>query len=445
MSRLKAIWLQIQDSLWFVPSLITIGSIILAFGLIELDRRVVDTEYIGEYFFIFGAGSTGARGMLTAIAQSIMTVTGVVFSVTIIALQLASTQFTPRVLVRFTDDRGNQIVLGIFIATFTFSLLVLRVVRADDEFVPAISITVAILLALVSVGALIYFVDHIANSLKAETIISRVVKETEQVIARVYPREPDGGGTTLPFEPEERFEPDGEPALLRARSSGFLQGIDERTVAEAADGRLTLEMRIEIGEFIIEGEPLARVWPATALDDRDTAARLTASFMLGAERTPQQDVQRGLVELVDIAVKALSPSIFEPTTTIVCIHRIGELLVQIGRGAPPTTFRSSGDGRIRFIAEHASFESAVRLSVRPIRRYGEEQAAILMKLLDMLGRVGKLVPEACRACLVVEVEETLRRAESAVDSRMDLDEIREEGRRALERIRGAPAVAPERA
>jgi uncharacterized membrane protein len=439
MSRLQALWLQVRDSLWFLPSLMTVAAMLLAFGLVELDRRVVDAEYIGGYFFVFGAGSDGARGMLSAIAQSTMTVTGVVFSVTIIALQLASTQFTPRVLVRFTNDRGNQVVLGIFIATFTYALLVLRVVRRDDEFVPAIAITVAIVLALVAVGAIIYFIDHVANSLKAETVIARVVEETTRVIERVYPRAHGGSGAAaLPYEPEESFAPEGQPAALIARASGFLQGIDQPALSRAVGGRLTIEMRLEIGDFIIEGEPLARVWPAAALEDEDTARRLRSAFLLGGERTPQQDVQRGLIELVDIAVKALSPSIYEPTTAVACIHRIGELLVAIGNRAPPRRHRSSEDGRVRFILEHGDFEAAVRLAVRPIRRYGEDQAAILIKLLDTLGRVGALVPEARRAPLAAEVEETLARAEARIESRMDRAEIQAEAERALDRMGRSP-------
>jgi uncharacterized membrane protein len=433
-SRLHALWLNVRDSLWFLPTLITAGAVALALITIELDRSLVDREYIAGYWFIFAAGAEGARGVLSAIAQSIMTVTGVVFSVTIIALQLASTQYTPRVLRRFTDDRANQLVLGIFIGTFVYALLVLRVVRGEDEFVPAMAVTAAVLLALLSVGALIYFIDHIASSLKAEAIITRVALETHRVIDRVYPRDPDGVAEQVPFAPDAALRPEGEGGPLPAAASGYLQGIDPDALRDAVDGELTLEMEREVGDFVLSGESLATVWPAAAAKDEERARRLRAGFLIGEERTPYQDVERGLVELVDIAVKALSPSVYEPTTAITCLHRLSELLAHLARRAPPSRHRSADRGRLRFIAPHSGFESAVRLVFRPIRRYGEGQAAILMKLLEMAGRLGALVPGHCRQALQVEVDETLVRAEAVIASTIDLDEIRAAARDATSRI-----------
>jgi uncharacterized membrane protein len=434
-SRLQALWYRVRDSLWFVPSIVTLVAVGLALVTVEVDRRYIDHEDVRGYFFVFGAGAEGARGVLSAIAQSLMTVTGVVFSITIIALQLASTQYSPRVLHRFMDDRANQAVLGIFIGTFVYALLVLRFVRADDEYVPSFSVSLSVLLALLSVGALIFFINHIAQSLKAETIAARTAAETHEVIARVFPARDGAGPEQQEGEPEERFEPVGRPGVLRARRSGYLQALDLEGIAEATEQEATLRLELAVGDFVVEGEALAALWPARLAEDGDLADELRDAFTIGAERTPHQDVERGLVELVDMAVKALSPSIYEPTTARVCIDRITELLVHIGRRAPPSRYRSLADGRLRVIAQRDSFESAVRLTIRPVRRYGETQAAVLIWLLDSVRRVAELVPDTCREALLVEVHETLARGEAVIESHADLEEIRRAADRAIGALR----------
>jgi uncharacterized membrane protein len=432
--RLRAHWLDARDSLWFIPSVLTVVAILGALGSVEIDRRFIQHEDARGYFLIFGSGADGARGVLSAIAQSMMTVTGVVFSITIIALQLASSQYSPRVLPRFMDDRANQTVLGIFIGTFVYSLLVLRFVRSDDEYVPSLSVSLAVLLTLVMVGALIFFINHIANSLKPEIIAARTAWETREVITHLYPDERGGEADPVPREPGAGFEPRGTPAPVRSTRSGYVQAVDLEHFAEGLETPITLELERSVGAFVIDGEPLVSVWPASAVTD-ELAERLRRAYTIGDERTLHQDMERGLVELVDMAVKALSPAVYEPTTARLCIHRLTELLVQIGRRAPASRFRTFGEGRLSVITHRNTFESSLRLAVRPIRRYGGDQAAVAIWLLKALGRVASLVPTASREALTAEVEETLARAEDRIGSSVDLSEIREAADDALRRIR----------
>ncbi len=434
MRRLHSLWLDARDSLWFMPSVLTVVAILGALGTVEIDRRYIDHEDVRGYFLIFGSGAEGARGVLSAIAQSVMTVTGVVFSITIIALQLASSQYSPRVLPRFMDDRANQTVLGIFIGTFVYSLLVLRFVRSDEEYVPSLSVSLAVLLTLIMVGALIFFINHIANSLKPETIAARTAWETREVIARLFPDERGGDAEQVPGEADAGFEPQGTSAPVRSLRSGYVQAVDLEHFAEGLNAQITLALDRPVGEFVVDGEPLVSVWPASAVTD-ELADRLRRAYTIGDERTLHQDMERGLVELVDMAVKALSPAIYEPTTARLCIDRLTELLVQIGRRAPPSRFRTLGDGRLRVITQRNTFESSLRVAVRPIRRYGGDQAAVAIWLLKALGRIADLVPTACRAALTAEVEETLARAEDRIGSDVDLAEIREAADDALRRIR----------
>jgi uncharacterized membrane protein len=440
LNRLQAVWYGVRDSLWFVPAIATVLAIGLALSTVEFDRRFIDPEDARDYFFVFGAGAEGARGVLSAVAQSIMTVTGVVFSVTIIALQLASTQYSPRVLHGFMDDRANQLVLGTFIGTFVYALLVLRFVRSDDEYVPSLSVTLAVGLALLSVGALIFFINHIANSLKVETIAARTTGETLRIIERLFPSD---SAESRDWDPEvdaplagETTETAGEPGTIQATSSGYIQAMDLESLEDDVAPDVVLRLDRQVGDFVIHDEPLAFVWPADRADDEKLAATVRRAYTIGDERTHYQDLERGLVELVDMAVKALSPAVYEPTTVRVCLDRITELLVAIGRRAPTSRFHARAGGRVQVVTRYNQFESAVRQTIRPIRRYGESQAVVLIWILEYLARIADLVPPIHREPLRTEARETLARGEATIESSIDLEGLRRSAERTLEVLGG---------
>jgi len=437
-------WYGVRDSLWFIPAIATALAIGLALGTVEVDRQFIDHEDARDYFFVFGAGAEGARGVLSAIAQSIMTVTGVVFSVTIISLQLASTQYSPRVLHGFMDDRANQLVLGTFIGTFVYALLVLRFVRSDDAYVPSLSVTLAVFLALLSVGALIFFINHIANSLKAETIAARTTGETYRVIERLFPSDAANDVAKAPGTRRDegaqvsagRMEPGGEPATVGAVTSGYVQALDLETLQRDVGPDVVLRLQRGVGDFVIRDEPLALVWPADRARDEELVATVRRVYTIGDERTLYQDLERGLVELVDMAVKALSPAVYEPTTARVCLDRITELLIAIGRRAPTSPVSTWAGGRVQMATRHNHFESAVRQTIRPLRRYGESQAAVLMWILAGIARVAEMVPPVHWESLRIEAAETLARGEATIESEIDLEGLRRAGERTMEVLRG---------
>ncbi|HEU0302351.1 MAG TPA: DUF2254 family protein [Longimicrobium sp.] len=192
LARLRLAWTKVRDSLWFLPCVMTLAGAVLAIAITQAARRgAFDVEVLRSW--VFGGGVDGARGVLEAIAGGLITVTGVVFSVTIVALQLASTQFTPRVLRNFTADRGNQLVLGVFIGTFTYTLLVLRTVRSADDgespFVPRVAVTLAVVLVLVAIGFLIFYINHSARSIQVAAILGRVARRTIGDVRRLFPEQ----------------------------------------------------------------------------------------------------------------------------------------------------------------------------------------------------------------------------------------------------------------
>lgn len=388
-----------RESLWALPSLIVLGMALLALGLVELDRAL-DLSRRGGHVWAFGGGADGARGVLEAIAGSLVTVTGTIFSLTIVALQLASTQFTPRVLRTFTRDRGVQAVLGVLIGAFTYALLVLRAVRSQssdgDRFVPGISVVVAILLALVSVGFLIYFIDHVAHAIRASAVIARVTADGHGLLARRFP---DGvGQSTVDCAP-----PDDAPAVVTATTSGYLHYLAAASLfGLPTDDDITIRAENMVGAFVLTGEPLASVWPASALSDKRTAA-VRGSFALGPERTLQQDVELPLRQLADIAVKALSPGVNDPTTAIACIDRLAELVLGAARRGEPAAAYRRENSSVRLVIPAPSFAQLCETAFAQVRQFGAGDAIVAAHLRDVLQRARSLAPARFQADLAAQL------------------------------------------
>jgi len=189
---LRAIWAGLRESLWFVPTLMVLGAIGLALGMVELSAAV-GTEALGRWPRIFGVGADGSRSMLSAIAGSMITVAGVIFSITMVAVTQASTQYSPRVLRNFMRDRANQGVLGVFVGIFAYCLVVLRTIRggAEGAFVPSLAVVMGMPLAMVGVGVLIFFVHHIATTLQAEEVAARIASDAGSAVEALYPETAD--------------------------------------------------------------------------------------------------------------------------------------------------------------------------------------------------------------------------------------------------------------
>ena len=426
-TRLGLLWSSVRDSLWFVPSISTALALLLALVIVRVDAAWNASGTLDR--ILFSGGADGARGVLTAVAGSLITVTGVVFSVTVVALQLASSQFTPRVLRGFMADPANQIVLGIFIGTFTYTVMVLRTVTGADDnraaFIPELGVTVAILLVLVSIGALIYFINHAARSVQAAVILTRETQHTLKRMEHLFPR---GFGHPDEDLPVPRA-PTAPAAAVLAAESGYLLAVHADSLFSLAeDRRLTIRMDVPVGGFVIVGESLASIWPVSAADDTAVKA-VRDAFVLGEERTPDQDVDLGIIVISDIAVRALSPGVNDPTTAMLCIDRLAEVLVRLGTSAEPFAARISASGELRFLARVTTFEPAVGLAFDQIRHYGAGNPAIAGKLFDGLQRIGRLVPADRRSALTAQAEML---HEQARDSTMTAGD-----RESVERAAGA--------
>lgn len=260
LSWLRALWQLLHGRLWFVPAVVVSACIALALLLIEA-HGWGDVNLAQRWPRLFGAGSDGARSMLTAIATSMATVAGVVFSVTIVALSLASTQYSPRVLGNFMNDRPTQFVPGVFVGVFAYCLVVLRTVRGHDSgeaFLPSYAVLGGVVLALFGVAMLIYFIHHVAASIQASSIVERIANDTADAIDALFPQPIGAAVAEPPPRADERFEPRW---VLTARRTGYLVGVDDDGLLEfAVQHDCEVHLARRIGDFVIEGQPLARRW-----------------------------------------------------------------------------------------------------------------------------------------------------------------------------------------
>lgn len=383
-SKLQHWWEETRTSFWFVPAAIVLGAVGLATGLIALDANV-EVQLDKKWPLLFGAGADGSRGLLTAVAGSMITVAGVVFSITIVALSLTSSQYTSRVLRNFMRDRRNQVVLGVFLGVFAYCLVVLRTIRGGDEggFVPSLAVLGGLALAFVGTAFLIYFIHHIAMSIQASSIIAAAAEETMAAVDHLFP---NGLGDNADEDA------DGDPAAavgeqiwsaVAARKTGYIESIDGDSLLALARKQGTI-MRMErgIGEFVVEGAPLMSVAGRGGRDD-EAAAELNRVYVIGRQRTVQQDAGFGIRQIVDIAIKALSPGVNDTTTAVMCVDYLGAILARLAVREIATP-RRLDEGELRVIARGPCFESLLAEAFDQIRQNAEGNVAVLTRQLQSL-------------------------------------------------------------
>ena len=367
----------VRTSLWVYPAVGAVLAVAGGFGAVALDDATRGD--LG-----FAGGAAAARAVLSTIATAMITFTGLVFSITIVALQLASGQYSPRVMRTFLRDRTSKVALATFVATFSFALTVLRATRADD--VPGISVTLSLVLVFASVGVFIHYINHTAHGIRATAIIDSVAEEGRACIERNYPPEaPD-------HDPPVSI-PAGEPRIVPSPRPGVLTGFDrERIVAEAAEADAVVVLRAGVGDFVPGGAPLLEVHA-----EDPEACDVDEMLTLAGERTMQQDAAFGIRQLVDLAVKALSPGINDPTTAVQALDHIHDLLRRLATRPMPAGRAVDEAGITRLVFPTMRWGDFVALGLDEIRHYGADSLQVTRRLHDLLDDLLTVVPEDRRA------------------------------------------------
>jgi uncharacterized membrane protein len=448
-AQIASLWDQTRHSYWFVPSVLVLAAILLSFITLELDRALTDGESRTSTSWLYTGSAQGARQLLAAIAGSMIGVAGTVFSITVVALTLASNQFGPRLLRNFMRDLGNQIVLGTFLATFLYSLLILRQVHGEEggdyrSLIPQISILVAVILAVVSLAVLIFFVHHIAQSIQAPNVIAAVAADLKAVIDDLYP-EPIGEAMpeTLRLRAElqrqipERMDQDS--AAIHAGRAGYLQRIEAESLLEEAQ-RHDLVIRVDRhpGQFLLADDVVMRAWPAARVDDgvRDN---LSQTFTIASQRSHAQDVEFGVDQLVEIALLGLSPGVNDPFTALMCIDRLAESLSYFAQRAIPSPYREGKDGRLRVIAYPMELRKMIDAAFNQIRQNSGRSLATMLRLLKAFERIGEHVhDEETRVCLRQQMDTVYHQATEAFSDEYDRRSIVQAYQTAIEAIEQVP-------
>ncbi|GAB3326007.1 DUF2254 domain-containing protein [Larkinella ripae] len=449
-THLRQSWQQLQESLWFVPGAMVLFSFGLAYGLVEVDAT---TNWQGAKRFplLFGNGADGARGVLSAIASSMLTVAALAFSLTLSTITQVSSQYSPRVLRNFMRDRINQFIMGYFVGVFAYCLLVLGTIRSTDEgkFVPATAVLVGLIMALGGVAALIFFIHHIAESLQTGTIVQRIYQESRKAIDVLFPErfgepvdDPQKAEAALHYADEQMgWYP------VKAQKSGYLQLINTDGLLKwAINQRVVLRMEKDMGAFVGEGTVLFSIRSGMERPDpaqADWPDELMDFVSIGRHRNIEQDVAFGIQQLVDIALKALSPGINDTTTAIMAIDYLGAIGELLARRNFPARIRS--DGRhLRVLLRSMDFDQYMQLAFDLPRINAKGNYAVFRRLLQALKLVNDAVSgEERRAVLKKQADLLLAYADQTLSTAYEKENVHALYKKLLETWYYPPAQSAE--
>ncbi|WP_225813549.1 DUF2254 domain-containing protein [Streptomyces spinosus] len=394
----------LRSRLWPLPALGVALAVAAGVGLPELDRSLGYSVPPRVTGLLFGGGAEAARTVLQTIAGSLITVTALTFSLTVVALQMASSQYSPRLLRTFSADPYVQVTLALLLTAFTYALTVLRTVRTGDasgtEFVPQMSVSVAFVLALASVMCLVVFLSHLVRELRAEIMLIAVHKDAERTVDRVL-----GDEGAERDQPASSPRPPGEALPLLAARSGFLAAVDEDALLRAAmDADAVVLVDRLPGSSLVAGTPCGSAWSRERAplcpDTRDRLLRRAAeAIVTGHERTDEQDVAFALRQFTDVALKALSPGVNDPTTAVHALSHSSALLCELARHRLGPRALYDGDRRLRVLLNRPDLPDLLDLAVGQPLRYGAGEPEVLARLLALLHEVAWVVRPDCPAAL----------------------------------------------
>jgi uncharacterized membrane protein len=399
MVRIAGWWDDLRDSLWFLPAVVVAAAVGVAAALIALEPA---PSWVPG-MVLFGGTPDGARTILSELAGATITVVGLVFSMTVVALQMASSQFTPRLLRTFLRDRGVQAVLSVMIASAVFDVIVLSTVRSSDgdveAFVPRLAVSAALLLAGAAVALLVYFLHHVTQSLRVDVIIRSISRQTVKQIGNADPGRDELPDQDPPDPPDEAF-------VVTARTGGYLQLVDEKVLADVCR-RLGYRVRIRpiLGEWVSAGTTLAWAWPdgGQEVGDREELrTRLHGGLHLGKDRTESADLGFGIRQLQDIALRALSTGVNDPSTAAIVTTQLSVILVELADRPLGASLLLDDDGQLRVAVPRPTFPAFLELVIGPIRRNATKELAVLQATVLLLTDVAERVADSVDRAASVE-------------------------------------------
>ncbi|SDD59503.1 Uncharacterized membrane protein [Algoriphagus faecimaris] len=434
MKKLLFFWNELKASFWFIPVLLIFFSIALSVGMVYVDSLIqIDQKGILRFFFVQNLDS--ARSILTTISGAMIGVAGTVFSVTLVALTLASSQFGPRLIKNFMYIRLNQVVLGAYISTYLYCLLVLNSIKdqQDYTFIPSLAILMAILATVVNIILLIVFIHQIAISIQADKVVSDISDFIAIQVKTLFPEkmgnEPDNPEA---LDIKKILVSYPKTFLIESPKSGYLQYADsENLMGIISQEDLVLELNNRPGSYLVEGKELGKIYSKEELKE-NTLRKIHDQFVIGKTKTAQQDLEYSIHQMVEIAARALSPGVNDPYTAISCIDNLSSTLSYLADVKFPSQYRFDQDQNLRIIADTLDFEGVMDAAFNQIRQFSIGSPAVIIRLMEALITIhffAKRKPQ--QEVIVKHAEMILRMSRETIKEKNDLNDLEERAAKIL--------------
>jgi uncharacterized membrane protein len=420
--RLLTLWHNLRSSLWALPLLMVIVAALAAILAVHIPVR----EATDPVWFLYSGSAEEAPQFLSNLVTAMITMATLVVSITMVVLALAAQQLGPRLIRSFMADRRTQMTLGLFVATVVYLLLVLRSAYGRAESVPNLAVTGGTMLVLLCLVALLVFVHHLARSIIADNIIDRVGNALDDDVERLLPE----SDLETPEPPATTPRKNGAPFMLR--HSGYIETVNYGglvDIAKSADA--VIELSFKPGRHVIEGGTFAWVAPADAAT-ASMGDELEGCLQLSGERTSIQDLETSIRQLVEVALRALSPSISDPFTAMAVIDRLTISLAKIMRRGMPQCVWTDDDGKVRLVAPRSTFADILQEAFRQIRQQAHDQPAVLIRLVESLGQLLAQAKSAQEPPLRKEIELVLKTGRKNIAQEEDFETLEERAKLALE-------------
>lgn len=427
MKKLLFRWNELKATFWFVPVIILTSSVLLAMGLLYLDS-IVDFHPEGPGRFFFVSSSDSARSILSTISGAMMGVAGTVFSITLVALTLASSQFGPRLIKKFMYVRLNQVVLGSFISTYLYCLLVLNAIKDGDDFtfIPSISILAAIGAAVINIVLLIVFIHQIATSIQADKVVADISGFLSGQIETLFP---ERMGEEL--EHEQNVDVSIAIANYLVRTSvkcpkgGYLQYVDSEELMElVSNNDAVFELHYRPGAHLVKGVELG-VLHSSAKWNEEAFKKLLGRIVIGNTKTAQQDLEFSVHQMVEIAARALSPGVNDPYTAIACVDNLTSTMSYLAQAKFPSKYRYDEQGTLRIYADALEFEGVLDAAFNQIRQFSGGSPSVIIRLMEAMTTILSLTEiESRRKALLRHAQMVLNLAEQAIKEENDLKDLK---------------------
>lgn len=425
MKRLLYLWKELMITFWFLPVLIIGLAVLLSIGLVSLDNLIVISEDSWFSFFLVNSADS-ARSILTTISGAMIGVAGTVFSITLVALTLASSQFGPRLIKNFMYVRLNQAVLGSYISTYLYALLVLNSIKDNngEAFIPSISILFAIFATIANIILLIIFIHNIAISIQADKIISDISEYISKQVETLFPEKLGEGKDDKDFDLLHTISGFRREYSIKSTKGGYLHYIDNDRLIEVItehDGFFELNHRP--GGYIVKGQEIGVLYSNENIRE-DGIEEILNQFVIGKTKTPQQDLEYSIHQMVEIASRALSPGVNDPFTAIACIDNLTSTMSYLAQAKFPSKYRFDEDDHLRLVVDTVDFEGVLDAAFNQIRQFSGGSTAVVIRLIEALITIFEFTErEAHKKALIKHAKMVLSVGEENITEKNDIKDL----------------------